>query len=122
MEGTKNHSDDCYFCGCDIKGYNSKNKSVILYPKLPSALRPVVHGPEVQVPQPTEILEDASTNSYDSRGDNEEFQCHTERPQLFTQSQLNALIRDLGFPQEKAVILGFRFKEKNLFAAGTYMY
>jgi hypothetical protein len=70
MEGTKNHSDDdYYFCGCDIKGYNSKNNSVILYPKLPSALRPVVHGPEVQVTQPTEILEDASTNSYDSRGD-----------------------------------------------------
>jgi hypothetical protein len=58
----KNHSDDCYFCCCDVKGYNSKNKTVILYPNLPSALRPVVHGPEVPVPQPTEILEDASTN------------------------------------------------------------
>jgi hypothetical protein len=43
---TKSHSNDCYFCYCGVKGYNSKNKKVILYPKLPSALRPVVLGPE----------------------------------------------------------------------------
>jgi hypothetical protein len=65
----KNHSDGCYFCCCDVKGYNSKTKKVILYPNLPSALRSVTHGPEVPVPQPTEILEDASTNSSDSGGD-----------------------------------------------------
>jgi hypothetical protein len=44
----KNHSDDCCFCCCDVEGHNSKNKKVILYPKFPSALRPVVHGPEVE--------------------------------------------------------------------------
>jgi hypothetical protein len=84
----KHHSDDCYFCCCDVKGYNSKNKKVILYLNLPSALHPVVHGLEVPVPQPTEVLEDASTNSSDSGGDDEEFHCHTEShiPQLFTQS------------------------------------
>jgi hypothetical protein len=59
------------FCCCDVNGYNSKNKKVILYPNFPSALRPVVHGPEVPVPQPIEILEDASTNSYDSGGNYE---------------------------------------------------
>jgi hypothetical protein len=74
----KNHSDDCYFCCYNIKGYNSINKKVILYLNLPSALRTVVHGPEVHVPQPTEILEDASTYSSDSGGEDEEFQCHTE--------------------------------------------
>jgi hypothetical protein len=95
-----------------------------LYPNLPSDLRPVVHGLELPVPQPTAILEDASTNSSDSGGDDEEFQCHTESqsPQLFTQSELNNVIRDLGLPKEKAELLGFRLKEKNLLAAGTYMY
>jgi hypothetical protein len=43
-------------------------------------------------------------------------------PQLFTQSELNDVVRDLGLPKEKAVLLGSRFKEKNLLAAGTYMY
>jgi hypothetical protein len=99
----KIHSDDCYFCSCDAKGYNSNNKKVILYPNLPSAVRPFVHAPEVPVHQPTEIIEDASTNSSDSGGDDEEFQCHTESqsPQLFTQSEQNNVIRNLGLPKEK---------------------
>jgi hypothetical protein len=78
LKEPKNHSDDCYFCCCDVKACNSKNKQVILYPNLPSAVWPVVHGPAVPVPQPTEILEGASTNSSDSGGDDEEFQCRTE--------------------------------------------
>jgi hypothetical protein len=111
-----------HFCCCAVKGYKSKNKKVILYPNLPSALRPVVHGPEVPVPQPTEILEGAFSNSSDSDGD-EEFQCHTESqsPQLFTHSELNDVIRDLGFPKEKAEIFGSRSKEKNVLAALTSM-
>jgi hypothetical protein len=97
---SKNHSDDCYFCCCDIKGYNSKNKKIIVYPNLLSALCPVVHGPDIPVPQPTEISEDAPTSSSDSGEDDEEFQCHTESqsPQLFTQTELNNVIRDLGLP------------------------
>jgi hypothetical protein len=69
----KNHSGDCYFGCC-------------------------------AVPQPTEIFEDASTNSSDSAGDDGEFQFHTksQSPQLFTQSELNDVIRDLGLPKEKA--------------------
>jgi hypothetical protein len=43
-------------------------------------------------------------------------------PQLFTQSELNDVIRDLGFPKEKAEHLGSRLKEINLLAAGTSMY
>jgi hypothetical protein len=92
-----------------------------LYLNLPSALRPVVHGPEVPVPQPTEIFKDGSTNSSDSGGGDEELQCHTESqsPQLFTQSELKDVIRDLGLPKEKAELLGSRLKEKALLAAGT---
>jgi hypothetical protein len=50
-----------------------------------------------------------------------EFRCHTEcqSPQLFTQSELNDVIRDLGLPKEKAELLGSRLKEKNLLAAET---
>jgi hypothetical protein len=108
----KNHSDNCYFCCCDVKCYNSKNKKFILYPNLPSALRTVVYGPEISVPQPTEILEEASTNSSDSGGDDEEFQCHTKSQsrQLFTQSELKDVIRDLVFSKEKIELLDSRLK------------
>jgi hypothetical protein len=45
-----------------------------------------MYGPEVAVPLPTEILEDASNNGSDSGGDDDEVYCHTESqsPQLFT--------------------------------------
>jgi hypothetical protein len=119
----ENHTDDCCFCCSDVKGYNSKNKKVILCPNLPSALRPIVHGPELPVPHPTYILEDASTSS-DSYGDDEEFQCHMESqsPQLFTQSELNDVRRNLGLPKEKAELLGSGLKNNNLLAAGTSMH
>jgi hypothetical protein len=70
------------------------------------------------------VLEDASTNSSDSGEDVEEFECHTESqsPQLFAQSELKDVIRDLGLPKGKAELLGSRLKEKNLLAAGTSMY
>jgi hypothetical protein len=86
-----------------------------LYPNIPSALRLIAHGPEVPVPQPTEIFEDASTDISDSRGDDEEFQCRTESqsPQLFTQSELNNVRRDFRLPKEKAELLGSRLKERN---------
>jgi hypothetical protein len=100
-----------------------KLRKLSLYPNIPSALRPVADGREVPVPQPTEILEDASTNSSDSGRDNREFQCLTESrsPQLFTQSELNDLIRDLELPRKIAEPLGSRLKEKNLLAAGISM-
>jgi hypothetical protein len=42
-----NHIDDCYFCMCSLKGFNTKNKKEITYPNLPSAIRPVPHGPDI---------------------------------------------------------------------------
>jgi hypothetical protein len=92
-----------------------------LYPNLLSALLLVVLGPEVPVLQRTETLKDAYTNSSDSGGDDDEFQCHTESqsPQLFTQSELKN--EDLGLPKEKAEFLGSRLREQNLLAAGTSM-
>jgi hypothetical protein len=69
-------------------------------------------------------IEDASTNSSDSGGDYGEFQWHTESQisQLFTQSELNNVMKDVGLPKEKANLLGSRLKERNLLATGTSMY
>jgi ligand-binding sensor domain-containing protein len=43
-------------------------------------------------------------------------------PQLFTQSELKYVIRDLGLPKGKVELLGSRLKEKNLLGAGTSIY
>ena len=47
----KNHDDDCYFCSVNVVGNNTKTKKTIVYPNIPSAIRPVPHGPEVPVPK-----------------------------------------------------------------------
>ena len=38
---------------------------------------------------------------------------------MFTQPELNDLVRDLDLPKESAELLGSRLKEKNLLAPGT---
>jgi hypothetical protein len=117
----KNHRDDCYFCSCDVKGHNSENKKVILHPNLPSALLPFPRGPDVPIPQPPVTLQDDSTTEEDAdKGDQDfPFDSECEGPQLFTQPELNDLVRDLGLSKEKALLLGSRLKENNLLASGT---
>jgi hypothetical protein len=48
--------DGCYFCMCTLKGFNTKNKKGITYPNLPSAIRPLPHGPDIPVPNPPKQL------------------------------------------------------------------
>lgn len=66
----RNHSDDCYFCSCNIQGYSLKNKKEIFYPNLESALRPVPHGPDIPIPLPPERLDDVPAPSGSESGDN----------------------------------------------------
>lgn len=124
----RNHSGDCYFCSVDVTGYNSKNRKVIRYPNLPSAIRPEGHGPDLPVLIPPENFDgvniDEPTDAQSDSGSDEEFLCavENEEPKLFTQTELNDLVRDLGLTKEKAELLGSRLKEKNLLAGGTNIY
>jgi hypothetical protein len=34
---SSDHGNDCYFCSCNVKGYNTKNKTEITYPNIRSA-------------------------------------------------------------------------------------
>ena len=43
----RDHITDCYFCLTKTKGYNQRNRKKILYPNLPSAIRPVPHSADV---------------------------------------------------------------------------
>ena len=122
----RNHVDDCYFCVCDITGYNTKNKKEIIYPNLLSAKRPISHGPGLPVPSPLEEFQketssDSEENSQDNSSDLDVVQEQDfHQPQhLFTQRELNDLVRDLNLPKDSAELLGSRLKEKNLLSPGT---
>jgi len=49
-----NHTTDCYFCMVPpvSGGITKKKKWTIVYPNIPSALRPVLHGEGISVPEP----------------------------------------------------------------------
>jgi hypothetical protein len=108
----QNHYDDCYFCLCNVSGYNKKIK----HPHLSSAIRPIPHGPDDPIPAPPAQLEDieSSSSSESTANDDVDFSPDNEdrTPQLFTQIELNNLVRDLGLTKEKSETLGLRLKEK----------
>ena len=121
----KNHGDDCYFCSINVQGYNISNKKDIVYPDLPSARRPVVHGPDLPVPTPPASHESLFTSSSSTETEGER---HDEiyepasgdsTPQLFRQDKLNDLVRDLGLTKESAELLGSRLNAKNLLSSNA---
>ena len=95
-----------------------KNKHNIQYPNLPSAIRPILHQPDVPVPTPPVLIdvEDSTTSSDLSSSEcQSEYECFEgERPRLFSQEELNDLVRDLDLPKVSAVLLGSRLKSRNM--------
>jgi hypothetical protein len=61
-------------------------------------MRPVAHGPDKPIPTPPVTLDTRPPNSENVTDLDLDFQPTTSsEPQLFTQSELNGLVRDLGF-------------------------
>ncbi|KRZ05510.1 hypothetical protein T11_3579 [Trichinella zimbabwensis] len=119
------HTALCYFfhyC-TNVRGYNAKNRKYISYPNLPSAIRPVPHGPDVPIPSPpdsmdTIVLSDEGSGRETITDSDFEME-HENTPQLFTQCELNDLVRDLGLSKVGAEILGSRLQSKHMLAPGT---
>ena len=49
----------------NLDGINRKNKQHVKYPVVPSAIRPVPHGPEISIRTPTDNLDSSSDSSED---------------------------------------------------------
>ena len=116
----KDHVTYCYFCLTNQKGINCKNKHHVQYPDVPSAIKPVPHGPDLPVPEP-----DVTMESSDMTGTAE---CGAYKPEVddrpvpLTQAELNDLTQDLNLSKESAQLLGSRLQEKRLLAPGTTFY
>ena len=123
MERTYGHLNDCYFCLTpSIKKEFNRKKSVIEYPNIPSAIRPVPHSDELPIPESREIDLLSSDNAESSEecsvsepctSRNKKFGVTTE-PHLINESKLNHLVRDLDLPKVKAEVLPSRLKQWNL--------
>ena len=90
---------------------------------MPSAIQPVSHTDELPVPSfnSFQLSESDLASSSEESDRCEEFivSSQSDEPQLFTQAELNDLVRDLDFPKSSAELLGSRLKEKNLLAPET---
>ena len=120
----KDYFQDCYFCLVNVKGFSSKHRSKITYPNIDSALRPVPHDPSMPAPVPPEdalaslsdeaVFDDGhSSGPSDSTGSEYESE-ENLKPILFSQEQLNDLIRDLALSKQKSELLASRLQENNL--------
>ena len=89
---------------CTLKGLNTKNKKAITYSNLPSAIRPVPHGPDIPVPNPPRqlhTLEAESSATPNESSEASEYGTDTHgTPEPFTQTELSDLVRDLNLPKD----------------------
>ena len=102
------------------KGFNRKKKSLIGYPEIPPAIRPVPHSDQLPIPEPCEVdllcSDDAESSKESSISEpctsrNQEFGIITSEPHLIDVSELNDLVKDLDFPKVKAELLASRLKQ-----------
>lgn len=123
-----NHTSDCYFCIVNTKGVGKKNRQMLKYPSIPSAVRPILHSEDVPVPvfhgfassedEDSENKQEGHDGCHeDHRESSEDYTSETHlssAPQQFRQAELNDLVRDLGLSKKAAELLASRLQEKHL--------
>ena len=118
----KDNVTDCYFWITNLQAINRKNKHCVQYPDVPSAIRPVPHGPDLPVRELDVAMESSpepeSDNTADREEDEEYMSEENDRPVPLTQADLN----DLTDLNDSAQLLGSRLRENNLLAPGTTFY
>ncbi|XP_076039030.1 uncharacterized protein LOC143024134 [Oratosquilla oratoria] len=102
----------------------NKNKHTVVYPDVPSAIKPQPHGPGVPVPSPpknTELQDNIEDIEVDDTDTSVTYQTTSTMtlPRPLTQGQLNDLTRDLGLSKENAQLLASRLSESNLLSQET---
>ena len=122
-----NHSTDCYFCMFPPiqNGISTKKKSTLVYPNIPSAIRPVPRGDRFPV---SELLDNFAMYSDDE--DNVSSKSGEQQPSASrdvnylpstdssnhknTEGEFYELIRDLELPKNEAELLASMIQKRNL--------
>jgi len=108
-------------------GITNKKKWTIVYSNIPSALRPVLQGEGISVPEPPKEFTidsddedegESTSGSLEPPASTEPHVSHSRssapQPHILIQEELNDLVRDLELSKSKAELLGSRLKQWNL--------
>ena len=105
-----------------LKGFDRNTERRLPYPNLDSALKPVPHNPSMPAPIPPEdglasladeVVFDEVTSSASSDATGSEYEPEENlKSILFSQEQLNDLVRDPTLSKQKAELLASRLHEK----------
>lgn len=112
------HATDCYFCLTKVQ-QRGRHKNV-QYAQVPSITKPISHSPSVPYPvcpkRKREISVEFDDPTVEDEEPDESAVEFERKPKLFTQLELNDLVRDLDLSKQKAEVLASRLKERNLLA------
>lgn len=111
------HVSDCYFCALSIKRVSDKTRKCLRYPSTQSAIRPILHSPDLPVPAPpTSPLNSSLENSDDQDSDGTSFDLNDtlSSPHLISAEELKDLIRDLKLTKFHGELLASRLQGWNL--------
>ena len=108
------------YCAVNTKGIHRKKKNPLVYLNLKSAIRPIPHCNKIPVPifkglPELELLgsEEDQTPVWSTDGSEDTISDigfpSSSLPQLFSQEELNDLIRDLNLSKEFSELLASRF-------------
>ena len=119
-----NHSTNSYFCMVPPirNGISTKKKSTLVYPNIPSAIRPVAHGDGLPVPETpgnfavySDEEDSVSSNSEEQQPlvsrDAEYLPSTDSSNHKIREGELNDLIKDLELPKNRAELLASRLKQ-----------
>jgi hypothetical protein len=106
-------------------GMSMKKKSTLVYPNIPTAIRPVHHGDGLPVPEPPDNFAMYPDDEDSVSSNNEEQQSSASRDadyvpsthsshHMITEGELNDLIRDLELPKNKTELLASKLQQWNL--------
>ena len=112
-----NHESDCYFCRCDVNGFNHSNKVSIDYPKVRSvtpAQYEKIKRDRKAVSQSLMLQPPEPEQENDIHGSEENVFSDDDKPDLFDQNALDDLIRDLNLTKDSSELLASRLKERHL--------
>jgi hypothetical protein len=111
----------------NLDGINRNNKQHVKYPDVPSAMKPVPHGPEIPIPAPPDNLDLLSDSGeeideMDDASATYEPTADSNKPKPLKQAELNDLTRDLCLSKESAQLLGSRLRENHVLDPGATFY